>query len=164
MEIQKYHGPTDGRTWGGARDNCVSKNTQAKVFWKNWTMTTRWNAQSGQPGRFWHCRKLSKTMKLYDYRSEAEQGILLNFGVVVECKELSILNTIHYLSVPRVCLECTQSVFRVCPECFRGCRVCRECIVWIALSDLWVIYESAHSVLRVCTSAQCTQSVPSVYR
>ena len=72
---------------------------------------------------------LSKTMKFYDYRSEAEQGILLNFGVVVECKELSILNTIHYLSVPRVCLECTQSVFRVCPECFRGCRVCRECIV-----------------------------------
>ena len=48
--------------------------------------------------------------------------------------------------------ECAQSVSR-------GCRVCLECIVWIALSDLWVIYESAHSVLRVCTSAQCTQRV-----
>ena len=42
--------------------------------------------------------------------TEAEQGNLLNFGVVVECKELSMLNTIQYLSVPRVCLKCTQSV------------------------------------------------------
>ena len=48
--------------------------------------------------------------------------------------------------------ECAQSVSR-------GCRVCLKYIVWIALSDLWVIYESAHSVLRVCTSAQCTQRV-----
>ena len=69
---------------------------------------------------------LSKTTKFYDYRSEAEQDILLNFGVVVECKELSILNTIHYLSVPRVCLECTQSVFRVCPECFLKRDMCKQ--------------------------------------
>ena len=42
--------------------------------------------------------------------TEAEQGNLLNFGVVIECKELSMHNTIQCPSVPRVCLKCTQSV------------------------------------------------------
>ena len=31
MEIQKYHQPTDGLTWVGARDTCVSKNSTTNI-------------------------------------------------------------------------------------------------------------------------------------
>ena len=42
--------------------------------------------------------------------TKAEQGNLLNFGVVVECKELSMLNTIPE------CAKSVLKVFRVFPD------------------------------------------------